>query len=171
MHDKISEYVILCFAFVGTFMTAIAAIIVPESVAMNQVAAEVQRSLESAPTLTESTLPPVRINIIDDNKLRIWCLIGAMGASIVGVCLFKWTGPRDLALKLVGSSLIGFIFTPGVMRYLEITPEVDLVLLWSAGVALFGAGILKGVFPAVIWTGKSLLARTFKLEFPPDNEK
>lgn len=178
MHEQLSATVIVFTAAIGALLSGIAAVVVPDSVAMNEVAASVQASLNAQQVPLPQAVPaidplitktvPVRINIIDDGKLRMWCLVGAIGGSIAGVCIFGWKNAKDLGLKIVGSSLLGMMFTPGLMRVFEISPEVDMVLISAPCVAIFGTAILKMVFPAVVWTARTVFARTFNLQFPPD---
>jgi hypothetical protein len=170
MHEQLSQTIVVFFAFIGAIFAGITALVVPDSAAMNQIAAEAQASLNAPPVTAEKTVT-VSINIMDEGKLRLVCLLAAMGGAVIGVVTFGYKTAKDLGLKLVGSSLIGMVFTPGLMRYFGIVPDIDLVLFWAPCVAIFGAAILKGVFPAVVFTTKSALARTFNIQFPPDDQK
>lgn len=89
------------------------------------------------------------IVIMDDSRLRLICIAGSLGGSVLSVVLFKVVTHQELARKLAGSSLSGVIFSPIIVRYLGVAVSTDFVLVISAVTALLSWTILPTVVPLV----------------------
>lgn len=110
------------------------------------------------------------VNIIDDQKLRIICIIGALGGSVLSIVLFPVGNHRQLAGKLFGSSIAGIIGTPMLMRWFAIEPQTDPLLFVSCVVALLSWSILQIAVPFLNQlAAKWLMAKAEK--FSPKDPK
>lgn len=87
--------------------------------------------------------------IMDDQALRIWCICGALCGAAISIIFFPVSTPRKMAMKWVGSSLTGAIFTPVLMRWQEIPFDTDYLLASSAGVALLSWTLIQAGIPIV----------------------
>ena len=166
MNTHLQEALVVILSAFAAALTGLAQMQVVNPIGMQEVSHELHAGQEALPYAVPAEGRPVveksvtvKINIIQDNSLRMICIIGAIGGAVGGVCLFGWRDARELGLKIVGSSVISIIFTPGFMRYFSIAPEMDLILLWAGINAIFGAAVLKGLFPAVTRSGTALLSR------------
>lgn len=88
--------------------------------------------------------------IMDDSRLRLICVAGSLGGSVVGVMLFAVATHRELARKLTVSSISGVVFSPWLIRYAGGGISTDYVLVISAITALLSWPILQTAIPLVI---------------------
>ncbi len=112
---------------------------------------------------TVSTTTTVTTNILDDSKLRLICLAGAVGGAILSVALFHKEGSsaKTLARKLTASSIAGVIMAPMVLRWSGLGFGTDAMLFVSGAVALLSWGVLMSAVPMAVayinkWTGGKL---------------
>lgn len=87
--------------------------------------------------------------IIDNEKMRLICVIGAIGGGLLSAILFSppKTSGKGFAMKVFSSSLAGILFTPGVIHWLGWRPNVDVLLAVSAAFAMVSVGALKVAIP------------------------
>lgn len=109
---------------------------------------------------------PAAVTIMDDEKMRLICIIGAVGGGVLSALIFsppQATG-RMFAVKVGSSSLAGILFTPSLVHWLGWTLNIDTLLGTSAGIALVGIGVIRVAVP--LWA--KYAARKFG---PPDDPK
>lgn len=99
--------------------------------------------------IVETSVGLMPIVIMDDEKMRIVCIIGAIAGGVITTFL---SSERDVSFKAIISrallsTLCGVIFTPMVFQWREWAPNTDRLLAGSAIVAMLAVGVLKSILP------------------------
>jgi len=94
-------------------------------------------------------LPPEAAGaaVMDDTRLRLICVAGSLGGAVLSVALFRLRTPREMAGKLVSSSVAGILFAPMLIRWLGWARDVDAVLAVSGVTALMSWTVLQSIVP------------------------
>lgn len=97
-------------------------------------------------TTDGSMLPVV---IMDDEKMRLICIVGAIGGGVITTLLSaeKDTSLRALITRIVISTGCGIMFTPWFFWWQGWVPNTDKLLAASGMVSLLAVGVLKTVLP------------------------
>lgn len=95
---------------------------------------------------SEGTLPVV---IMDDEKMRLICIVGAIGGGVITTLLSaeKDTSLRALITRIVISTGCGIMFTPWFFWWQGWVPNTDKLLAASGMVSLLAVGVLKTILP------------------------
>lgn len=95
---------------------------------------------------------PIGQDVFGSREIFYTVVLGALGGGYVATTLF--TRPdatrRQLAARLVTSSVISMLFSPWLMDVLAIHTTRGSVLGFSAAIAVIGVGCIKGLVAA--WT-------------------
>lgn len=101
-----------------------------------------------------TTLPPEvqeaikqAISVMDDGKLRIVCIIGAMGGGVLSALLYPLGSPKQLSGKIVGSAISGIMFSPKLLSWMSWQLTTDNVLCMAGAVALLSWTLLQLAIP------------------------
>ena len=86
-------------------------------------------------------------SLLDDSRLRLVCVAGSLGGAVLSVMLFTIQTHKELAQKLISSSISGIVFSPVIIRYAHLESSTDLVLAVSAVTALLSWGVLQIAVP------------------------
>jgi hypothetical protein len=96
----------------------------------------------------------VHMNVMDDASLRLVCIMGSIGGALISVLLYPLPRTKELIAKLVVSVIAGVMFTPMVVRWLNLSRDTDTLLFASCAVALLGYTSLQIIVPlAHKWVG------------------
>lgn len=97
----------------------------------------------------ETAVGPMPVIIMDDEKMRLVCIIGALGGGVITTLLSSEKEPsaRGLIGRVLVSTGCGIIFTPAVFHYVTWVPNTDNILFVSASTAMVAVGVLKTVMP------------------------
>lgn len=113
-------------------------------------------------TLVDATGPI----ILDDGKMRIVCVIGAVGGSLLTALIL--TPPRangiQFARKVVASQISGVLFTPVIFHWFGWVPTVDNLIAIAAVVSMLSVGVIRLVVPLYTKT----VAKWFGVEVGDD---
>lgn len=93
--------------------------------------------------------PSAVVTVMDDGRMRLICVAGSLGGAVLSVVLFRLSHVKDMAMKLVGSSIAGVIFAPMVLRWTGWGRDVDAVLAISGMTALLSWTVLQKAVPAL----------------------
>lgn len=121
----------------------------------------------------------VRSSIMDDNALRLFCFIGAMGGGWASVWLFPRekddTGTqipmstKELGGKFTVSIAAGTMLTPMLMQWWKLSITSDWCMGTAFLVALLSWGLLKIAVPIATMFGvKWFDNKTNRILVPPD---
>lgn len=106
-------------------------------------------------------------SLLDDSRLRLVCVAGSLGGALLSVMLFTISTHKELAQKLVSSSISGIVFAPVIIRYTHLESSTDLVLAVSAVTALLSWGVLQIAVPfAQTWFRKRYMPADEENEKP-----
>jgi hypothetical protein len=91
--------------------------------------------------------------IYDNDRLRVICIIGALGGAVLNLGLYpsKEPGIRPMVWKVTGSAVSGVVFTPVAIHWLGITPNIDNLLAVSFVMAIVSVGLLRKAIPVWMW--------------------
>jgi len=91
--------------------------------------------------------------ILDNERLRLICIVGALGGAVLNLGLYDSPQPgiRPMAWKVFGSCITGVIFTPVAVHWMNVTPNTDNLLAVSFLTAIVSVGLLRKVLPALSW--------------------
>ena len=79
-------------------------------------------------------------------SLRLACLSGALLGALITIGLSQESDTlRKLTLRALTAVVAGLAFTPLLLRWLGYTPDVDVVLGFSAGLGAVSTAVLKVV--------------------------
>lgn len=94
------------------------------------------------------------IDLLNDSRLTMVCVFGAIGGAVLAIALFPQPTPRQMAAKFGASMVSGGVFTPALIEWLELPIRSSYVLAGSAVVAMVAVGVLHTVIPLVekMWT-------------------
>ena len=89
--------------------------------------------------------------ILDNERLRVVCLIGAIGGAILNLGIYpsKLPGIRPLVWKFTASVMCGVVFTPMVVHWTGVTANFDTLAFTSFIMAISGVGIVVKLIPAI----------------------
>lgn len=92
---------------------------------------------------------PVSVVIMDDEKMRLVCIIGAIGGGVLTTLLSSEKEPsaRGLIARVLISTGSGIMFTPAVFHWMNWQANTDSLLTVSAITAMVSVGVLKTVLP------------------------
>lgn len=111
--------------------------------------------------------PPVVI--MDDGKLRLICLAGAIGGALLSVIMFPPSrNVRGLAAKFTGSGIAGVMFAPWCVQYANIGNNTDAVLAVSGLVGLAAWTTLQILVPKL--SNLAATKITGRIERPDDDQ-
>lgn len=95
---------------------------------------------------------PLAQDVFGSREIFYTVVLGALGGGYVATTLF--TKPdatrRQLAARLVTSTVVSMLFSPWLMDVLALKTTRGTVLGFSAAVAVIGVGVIKGSVAA--WT-------------------
>lgn len=112
-------------------------------------ASVIAATLAAMPDLKELGQSDMPIIIMDDTRMRLFCIIGAIGGAVLSALIFtppKATG-RQFGIKVAASSLAGILFTPMTLAALQWKLNIDRVLGASAVIAMLSIGVLRMAVP------------------------
>ena len=98
---------------------------------------------------------------MDDQRMLLICMSASLGGAVMSVIFFPLAGVKDMARKLVGSSLAGFIFAPMILRKMDWAHDLPAIIGVSGATALLSWGILQWFVPAAPKMAASLFSKWF----------
>lgn len=106
-------------------------------------------------------------NVIwNDSALRLICIAGSIGGSILSILLFPPASARAMAGKMTASVIAGALFTPILIRWVDIVPDADVLLCGAAVVSLLSWSILMAAVPIV----QNFARKWLQVKFPEDKD-
>lgn len=84
--------------------------------------------------------------ILDDERFRLYCLIGAVLGAVVNLGLYgsnPLKGIQPVAWKIFGSVATGIVFTPIAMKWRGVPANIDTLLAVSFCLSIVGVGSLR----------------------------
>jgi hypothetical protein len=126
--------------------------------AFHECLAVISTAIGTAITAIVAAMPDVQAAafngpaIYDDERLRLICIVGALGGAVFNLGLYSEPKPgiRPMAWKVFCSAMAGVAFTPIAIHWLGVVPNIDNLLAASFVMAIVSVGALKMVVPA--WT-------------------
>lgn len=114
--------------------------------------------LDHSTTVMLAELPKAEVDaivsVLDDNRLRMFSLVGALGGAVISICLFPLKGGlKAMAARLTVSVISGtffapvFVFAPALIDMSSWVSVTDRTLALSGLVALFSWGVLQEIVP------------------------
>jgi hypothetical protein len=147
-----TAFVIVCSAVMA--LASLGAAMMPEK--------QSSAILASAPA-EATTIVNINTSVMDDNRLRLVCVAGAIAGALLSWSITKKEDHRISVRKILASSISGIIFTPWIMRWQGWELSTDGLLACSGGVALMSWGILKILVPLATGIFETWFATKFKL--------
>lgn len=128
------------------------------------VAAEPPSSKEKLETIKQVLQSPSSspvTDILDDERLWLICIAGAMIGSVASLCLFLPATVQEMARKLFVSAGVSVLFTPWLMGWLNLPFRTSNVLASAGAVALISWSVMQAVVPSVsAWVIKWFSSKT-----------
>ncbi|HEY2857116.1 MAG TPA: hypothetical protein VGJ21_01705, partial [Terracidiphilus sp.] len=89
--------------------------------------------------------------ILDNERLRIVCLLGALGGGVLNLGLFPAAQPgiRPMAWRYTSSVLCGVVLTPIIVHWFGIYPNFDNLAAVSFLMAIIGVGLIFKAVPSI----------------------
>lgn len=116
-----------------------------------------KEKLETIQQVLQSPASPVT-DVLDDERLRLICIAGALGGAVASLCLFLPATVQEMARKLFASSILSIMCTPWLMGWFSLPFRTSYVLASSGAVALIAWSVMQAVLPnlsawVVKWIG------------------
>lgn len=87
--------------------------------------------------------------IMDDERLRWWCVLGAFCGAWVNVGIWRPKGTHEIIWKWVTSFFASIIFMPAIIEYMAWGHTSTVALAASGAGAVLGWTLIQGIAPAI----------------------
>lgn len=124
--------------------------------------------------------PPEVVVILADNWLRAYCIIGSVLGAILSIAIYPPQEPasknsiRQSATKLIVSLLSGIVFTPVLVRYLDVPLDGDWILFGAGTVSLLSVSVLTAALPLITLMAKrrvkDVIGKVMGSNYIPDSD-
>lgn len=134
------------------FEPLLAVIVTAATSTVSAFSAILATTLGVIPEISQTLNDPTSTVILDDGKMRIVCVIGAVCGSLLSALIL--TPPKAngvvFARKVVASQISGVVFTPILFHWCKWIPTVDTLIAVSAVVSMLSVGVIRVAVP--VWT-------------------
>ncbi len=92
------------------------------------------------------------VGVLEDWRLRLYCIIGALGGAVLSVGMFPppRQGLRPFALKFFCSSIAAVLFSPALVRKFGIPMDPDYILAFSGAAGLCAWAMIQVLVPLTL---------------------
>ena len=140
---------------------------------LQQVASQAATEAVKQSVSPSSEMVTVNLSIIDNSKLRLFCIagagIGSLITTMLSVYLLPRASPREFLTKLIGSFLLSISMSPMIIRWTHFSIDAESILFASTVVATCGWGVLVAIKPIFErFVTRAATARLTALVPPPD---